>query len=59
MTINAPAESEVAVAGIGNRVAGALRPGSKPSLQARLAAAALADQVGRAYSAGQSTGSTR
>jgi hypothetical protein len=57
-----PAEVELRVVGDGQYYGRYLltpRPGSKPSLQARLVAAALADQVGRAYSAGQAARSTR
>jgi len=57
-----PAELELRVAGNGQyhgRYILTPRPGAKPSLQARLVAAALADQAGRAYSSGQAAGSTR
>jgi hypothetical protein len=57
-----PAEVELRVVGNGQYYGRYLltpRPGSKPSLQARLVAAALADQVGRAYSADQAARSPR
>jgi hypothetical protein len=50
-----PVEVELRVVGNGQyfgRYILTPKPGSKPSLQARLVAAALADQVGRAYSRG-------
>jgi hypothetical protein len=57
-----PAEVELRVSGSGQYYGRYLltpRPGSKPSLQARLVAAALADQVGRAYGSEQAARSAR
>jgi hypothetical protein len=57
-----PPEIELRVSGNGQYYGRYLltsRPGSKPSLQARLVAAALADQAGRAYSSEQALRSAR